>query len=145
MDYKQYVLSKVYVGEIFKYALSRDIDLYQFILEFLKSDFKKEIDLGLVDLENFELKNNDKLDFIISKTVKCKNKEYEQIIPYNIYDFSDIIEWIGETLQCWSYDLKKDGETLSKDFTIDVFKKMISYYSYLYSEESLYIYYEIYQ
>lgn len=41
MEYKQYISSKVYVGEIFKYALSKNIDVYTFILEFLKSDLKK--------------------------------------------------------------------------------------------------------
>lgn len=144
MEYKQYILSKVYVGEIFKYALSKNIDVYKFILEFLKSDFKKEIDLGLVDFENLEFENNDKLTCIISKIHKCNNKEYKKMILYNIYDFSNIIAWIGETLQCWTNDLKKDGVTLSKDFNLDIFKKMISCYSYLYYEDSLYIYYEIY-
>lgn len=144
MDYKQYILSKLYVGELFKFALSKNIDIYNFIISFLKSDFKKDIDLGKIELNDLNFENNFKVKELLSKTLSGDNSSYKKHIPYNIYDFVNVVIWIGETIQCWSVDFKKDGLTILDDFNEDIFKKMIKSYSYLCNEDSSYIYDEIY-
>lgn len=144
MDYKQYILSKLYVGELFKFALSKNIDIYKFTISFLKSDFKEDIDLGKIELNELNFENNFKVKELLSKTLSGDNESYKKHIPYKIYDFVNIIIWIGETVQCWSIDFKKDGLTISDEFNEDIFKKMIESYSYLCNEDSSYIYDEIY-
>lgn len=144
MNYRQYILSKVYVGELFKFALSKNIDIYKFIIDFLKSNLKNDIDLNKINLTNFDFENNFEIKELLNKALSGNNEEYKKYIPFNIYDFTNIIVWIGETIQCWSIELKKDGLTISNEFNEDIFKKMIKSYAYLYSESSLYIYNELY-